>query len=235
MLPILFLVANTGAINRHYKHECVEELSESFESNYYNLIHIPKRYDAIREIFIVINLPILEDGMYWKDNLLTLLFDSIEIDIIFGQKGKSKIVLLDKTYIQKLIREDLKLLSDKLLFRDIPCEKRKKMSRKEISLTMPLKISNFISQPSEIFYHHMSTYDISLKLHFQTENLVENNPEFILEDFDFDIKVLGVIYPVETIEKMIHSHCLKDQVILETPSINFTNLTQEFKEITIQI
>jgi len=175
---ILSLMISSEKINKTYKSECAEELYSIYEKNN-NSISLKGCQDTIREIFVVIKLPKLNGGKYWIDNILLKLINNIKI-ILNGYFLTTEIVI-SKDYINKLINEILINYPNELLFRNISIDKRQKLSRDEIELILPLKISNFIDNPNEIIMVHM--FKCEIMIDFDYNELIENE-DLVLDNID---------------------------------------------------
>jgi hypothetical protein len=184
---ILKLIMNDTPIKEYYPFDCSEQLSE-FKNPEQNIVKFAKTCDAFREIFLYIYLPSLPNNLFWKDNVLLHLIDKIQIS--YNEK-----IILSKQYLNYLIMDELDQYSDLLLFRNIPADKRKELSKKEITLILPLKIKNFIKNPCEILL--ISGHHVALKMDFNLQNLVENDDHYQCNEIQYKIKTMEVFYDTD--------------------------------------
>ena len=179
-----------GKINENYPFNCAEHLSEEPTKKIApNVIKITHYFDGVREIFLIIDLPPLPDNMCWKDNILSFLIEKIQIHFEYFNTT----LTLSNDYIKKIISDNIEKFPNKLLFSNLSVDKRKSMSRKQIQLTLPLKISNFINNPAELCVH----YGTTIKIFLFNDHLVEENDNFMVDNIDWNIKVFGVFYTPE--------------------------------------
>jgi len=127
---------------------------------------VPKTFDEINEFFVHITLPELDNGSYWKDNLLLELIESIKITTTtyMGFNYQQENILFSKNDIVDLITNKLNNFNDILLFRNLNITKRKKLSCKQITLILPLKLENMIVQCIK---------NVEFKIDFNYDNLIE--------------------------------------------------------------
>lgn len=192
-LGIIKLISSNGKINEHFPFKCAEELIDfNNKKNSENEIIINNIMDSIREIFFVIKLPSLDNNLFWKDNLLEHLINSIEINYLANYQ-----IYISKNYILNTIN-NLNNYSDEILFRNLSLEKRKKLSKKEIEIIFPLKISDFIKNPNEMLTLFHYSY---ISFNYNINNLVENDDSY-LPKINWQIKTIGVYYDHDVREEI---------------------------------
>lgn len=211
---LIKLISSDGVMNANFPFYCAEELcnyqKQSIEDTY---IKIYCNNDAIREIFITIKLPALNNNLIWKDNLLEHLINEIKISLDYYYFAIKQEINLSKNYILNNINS-LKNYSDRLLFKNLSSEQRKKMSQRETEIIFPLKVANFIKNPNEIL---TTGGDFFINLDFNKKELVEGPNDYILNNLNFEINVIGVFYEGDyrhNLHKNLETH-LQNQKILK--------------------
>lgn len=192
---LIQLVA-TGPLNKEYFSNCVEQLACVYSSNNLDTeFHIGKLCDAVREIFIVINLPELGNGMYWKDNLLSYFINKIKIEY------DGHTINMSKKYIEAEILKLIDKISNESLLVNLSVEKRKELSKKSLQLIFPLNLSNLIPDVPELLL--ITSYNgIHLTIDLSKNNLIENYDNIMVSDIECMIKIISVFYDTETRNKL---------------------------------
>ncbi len=191
----------------YFEYTCAEELSDFYETDDLGTVQVPKNYDTVREIFLLMKLPALELSYVWKNNLVLEILDTVRIKI--ENDIKPKVIKLEKAYFENLLDNDLKNFQDVSLLRNISFEDRSRISKVEHHLIVPLKISNFVQNPSEIL---MLLGSCSLEININNKGLVENSDTYY-PNIKCSIKVIGTIYTNEYKTLFFNQNLIKNQKI----------------------
>ena len=143
---LMQLCANNCSMVKYFPCQQVENFMTLPNNNNSNEFMIPRLCDSIREIILNIHLPPLDSNQCYKNNLLKYLIQNIRIKANYLSNMD---ISLSTAYIQNLLHEMHGIYSNKLLFYNLPSQKRQKMSKTGFTITLPLKLSNFVINPSE--------------------------------------------------------------------------------------
>ncbi|QKF94484.1 capsid protein [Fadolivirus algeromassiliense] len=195
---VAYTAGSTLLTNKNNKMICSEELSTYYEGIDGN-ISIPRVCDAMRELFLIIDLPPLPSDLFWKDNILTHLINCIELRV------NGKTITLTKNYIKNLLVLNADKLSNKALFNNLTEDKRKKLSKKSNNIMLPLKLKDlFITEPNEVYL--TVPFNFCVKYNISNKNLIETDEEYIVNDIKIGCKFIGVFYDTPYRNYMIHNY-----------------------------
>lgn len=155
--------------------------------------YVMRNYDVYDQLHLHITLPALENGQYWKNNLLVHLIKNITVTLYTVFEETNYQYNFDNNYIKNIINNRLPNYCNNLLFRNLSVEKRIKKSTKEQTLILPLL--NFIP----LFI--IATGRIQIDVEFFDSGFVEN----VLDDMpkiNYDVYGLGYMYDTNPRRKM---------------------------------
>lgn len=189
--------AESGYMSKYYPCKTVESmifLSNQYKNDGFEISHI---CDTVKEIFLNIHLPPLDDGLVYKNNVLEYLIQNINIKSKYTNKLN---INLSNNYVKNIIHEINNVYSHKLLFYNLPIRKQQKLSKKGMILTLPLKLEYFIQNPPEL----NCFLDILINVDLNYSNLIENS-QIQLKDINWDIDIIGLFYDIESRNIMIQN------------------------------
>lgn len=177
--------------------ECVEEFTEidpiNDEERYNQKRFFISQYsDAIREIFIKVELPKLSEICIWKNNLFAHLIDSITI------KGNYYEILLDSIYLKDLLNNKLENYPNESLIRNLSMKKIIKISHEKHHIILPLNIGKLFMNPNEIISINNG---LEITINFKFKNLID--PPILIhnsineDDFKVSLIKIDVFYDIE--------------------------------------
>lgn len=184
-------------------------------NNNYKLITL-RISDTISEIFIHINLPELPNNLIYKNNLVSKIIKKIQISL----NDCYSLIEINSKNLNLLLDNYLENYSDKLLFRNLPLKVREKLSKKGVTLILPLKIGNFLNKFNELISAN-HTYDINILLNEALENYFEENnfdnnlKKDLLSNINLSIKIIGTFYGNGVRHELIANsiETINDQII----------------------
>lgn len=162
-----------------YEMSWTEELSEYNKFNN-NKISFPNNCDGIREIFMIVDLPELSGNMYWKNNLILEIFNSITISL------KWKEINIGRNDLEFIVKNSA--MTDKVLFCNLPKSKREKMSRKNIQIIFPLGLKCELN-------NLYGAFRPSIRLDMNLDGLIENSNGTV--SINVGMKFMKVFYETE--------------------------------------
>jgi hypothetical protein len=173
MFTLFKLVVSDNHVNNKFLPiKCVYDLTRLQIIDGY----VMKEFDIITEVFVYITLPELNDGLYWKSNILERIIKSIKVVIQPSMGGNSshyEEILCDTEYINDLITNRLHDYPDKLLYRNLDLNKKIKMSARGIDLVLPLKLNKklFLFASDVKISYEINYYDLIENGDPQIENI----------------------------------------------------------------
>jgi len=153
-----------------------------------------KECDIIKDLYLYVYLPKLQYGLHYRDDLLSHIITLITINIDYYNGQESAYYNIYHNTVKTVICNELADYSNKLLYRNLDEKTKIKMSSKGFTLILPLVLNTKMSPLIS---------DINIIVNLNKSNLIENYPEYKLDDLTYEIKGLCGFYKTNIRNEMI--------------------------------